>query len=227
MSNSNDVLPVDSTLIQKYAPTIFSAAITVFGGLQVLVSTGHSLVDILQFVALLITTATTFGLRGRWKVGLEVVGVLVVAVLPFAINQQISWPNALLIAVAVVKALATHFGVTIRNDVTIGGGTALPTVAPAPEFGLTAAEIAAGAVDPAKVTSGTITAESIASGAITAQSITSDSQPVDEPGDHVGLVEKPKRSDSTEKWREFADQFHYEDVSKLTRADLIEKYGDR
>lgn len=122
---------IDNTLIQKYAPTLFSAAVTVFGGLQVLVSSGHGLVEILQFLTLLVTTVTTYLVplvdarwRGAWKTGLELVGVVVAAVLPFAIAHTLTWANALLIAVALVKALATHFGVTLRTDTAIDAGTA-------------------------------------------------------------------------------------------------------
>lgn len=125
MSNPN--LPVDSTLLQKYAPTIFAAAITLFGGLQVLVSSGYGLVAVLQFTLLIITTVTTFQLTGRWKVGLEVAGVVVTAVLPLAINHEFALTNVLLILVAITKALATHFGVILRGDATVATG--LPTVA--------------------------------------------------------------------------------------------------
>lgn len=133
MSNAATTNPIDGTLLQKYAPTIFAAAVTLFGGLQVLVSTGHGLVEILQFTALLVTTITTFQLRGYWKIGLEVAGVLVSAVLPFAIDHTFTWANALLVAVAVTKALATHFGVLIRGDASVVPAAALglPTFAAA------------------------------------------------------------------------------------------------
>jgi hypothetical protein len=103
-------------MLQKYMPTILSAALLVLGGLQVLIQTGANLVTILQFVALLVTTATTFQLRGRWKIGLEVAGVLVAAVLPFAIDQTFTKANIVLILIAIVKALATHFGIQVRQD---------------------------------------------------------------------------------------------------------------
>jgi hypothetical protein len=103
-------------MLQKYMPTILSAALLVLGGLQVLIQTGANLVTILQFVALLVTTATTFQLRGRWKIALEVAGVLVAAVLPFAIDQTFTKANIVLILIAIVKALATHFGIQVRQD---------------------------------------------------------------------------------------------------------------
>lgn len=114
---------LDNTLVQKYAPTLLSAALTVFGGLQVLISSGHGLVPILQFLTLLATTVTTYAVplvdkrwQGAWKTGLEIVGVLIAAVLPFAIEHTLTWTNALMIVVAAVKALATHFGIALRTD---------------------------------------------------------------------------------------------------------------
>lgn len=107
---------MNQALIQKYAPTIASAAILLLGGLQVLIQTGATLVTILQFVALALSTVTTFGLRGRWKIALEIAMVLVAAILPFAIEQTFTSANLILILVAVIKALATHFGVVLRAD---------------------------------------------------------------------------------------------------------------
>jgi hypothetical protein len=121
-------------MLQKYMPTILSAALLVLGGLQVLIQTGANLVTILQFVALLITTATTFQLRGRWKIGLEVAGVLVAAVLPFAIDQTFTKANIVLILIAIVKALATHFGIQVRQDAESSAADQVQVV-PLPEPG--------------------------------------------------------------------------------------------
>ncbi len=110
------VQTIDSSLLQKYAPTLLSAAVLILGGLQVLVSSGHTLVDILQFVTLVITSLTTFQFTGWWKTGLEAAGVIVVAILPFAIDHTVTWANVLLIVIAIVKALATHFGIILRAD---------------------------------------------------------------------------------------------------------------
>lgn len=116
MADHKALTPIDATLLQKYAPTLLSAAILILGGLQVLVSSGHTLVDILQFVTLVLTSLTTFGFTGWWKTALEAAGVIVVAILPFAIDQTVTWANVLLIVIAIVKALATHFGVVLRAD---------------------------------------------------------------------------------------------------------------
>lgn len=123
---------MDQTLIQKYAPTIASAAILLLGGLQTLIQTGATLVTILQFVALVITTATTFQLRGRLKIAFEVGGVIVAAVLPFAIEQTFTKANLILILVAVIKALATHFGVVLRKDEEVAPAIATVTAVEVP-----------------------------------------------------------------------------------------------
>lgn len=129
MAYHKALTPVDATLLQKYAPTLLSAAILILGGLQVLVSSGHTLVDILQFVTIVITSLTTFGFTGWWKTGLEAAGVIVVAILPFAIDQTVTWANILLIVIAIVKALATHFGVVLRSDVApVQGAAATPNI---------------------------------------------------------------------------------------------------
>ena len=128
MADHKALTPVDSTLLQKYAPTLLSAAVLILGGLQVLVSSGHTLVDILQFVTLVLTSLTTFGFTGWWKTALEGAGVVVVAVLPFAIDGTVTWANVLLIVIAIVKALATHFGIILRADTApIDVGTTRPT----------------------------------------------------------------------------------------------------
>ncbi|MFJ3383989.1 MULTISPECIES: hypothetical protein [unclassified Curtobacterium] len=130
---------LDNTLVQKYAPTLLSAALTVFGGLQVLISSGHGLVPILQFLTLLATTVTTYAVplvdkrwQGAWKTGLEIFGVLIAAVLPFAIDHTLTWTNALMIVVAAVKALATHFGIALRTDTSIDTTTAEAVVTTVP-----------------------------------------------------------------------------------------------
>lgn len=114
---------MNTTLAKKWAPALLSAAVVLFGGLQVLVTTGHGVVELLQFATLVVTTVTTTVLplvdsrwQGVWKTGAEIVGVVITAVLPFAIDHTLTWANALLIAVAVVKALAAEFGVALRTS---------------------------------------------------------------------------------------------------------------
>lgn len=128
MADHKALTPIDATLLQKYAPTIASGAVLLLGGLQVLMSSGHTLVDILQFITLVLTTLTTFQFTGWWKTGIESAGVVVVAVLPFAIDHTVTWANVLLIVIAVVKALSAHFGIIVRADSApiVTGSTSTP-----------------------------------------------------------------------------------------------------
>lgn len=106
---------IDSSLVQKYAPVLASALVLILPAVDVLAK-NPTPIAILQFVALVIATAGTWGLRGRWKLVVEWGGVVVAAILPLALSGEITWSNWALVAVAVVKALATHLGVVIRKD---------------------------------------------------------------------------------------------------------------
>jgi hypothetical protein len=119
---------IDNTLLQKYAPTIASALVLILPAVDVL-SKNPSPITVLQFLALLITTLTTFSLVAPWKQIIEWAGVIVAAVLPLALTGEITWANWAFVAVAVVKAAATHLGVIIRKDDT---APALATVEASP-----------------------------------------------------------------------------------------------
>lgn len=106
---------IDNTVIQKYAPVIASALILIVPAVDVLAK-NPTLVGVLQFVALVAATVATFKLRAPYKQVAEWVGVVVAAILPLAITGTLTWENWALVAVAVVKALATHLGVAIRKD---------------------------------------------------------------------------------------------------------------
>jgi hypothetical protein len=118
---------VDSSILQKYAPTIASALVLVIPAVDVL-SRNPSPVALIQFAVLIATTAATFALPAPWKQVFEWVGVVAAAVLPLAITGELTWTNWALVAVAVVKAAAAHLGVTIRKD-PIDAGTAGPAPA--------------------------------------------------------------------------------------------------
>lgn len=109
---------IDQTILQKYAPTIASALVLLVPAVDILAK-NPSPIAVLQFLALLVTTATTFALTAPWKQVVEWVGVVVAAVLPLAITGDITWANWAFVVVAVVKALAAHFGVVVRQDATI------------------------------------------------------------------------------------------------------------
>lgn len=106
---------IDNSVLQKYAPTILSALVLILPAADVLAK-NPTPVAVLQFVALVATSLTTFALVAPWKQVVEWVGVVVAAVLPLAITGELTWANWALVAVAVVKAAATHLGVVIRKD---------------------------------------------------------------------------------------------------------------
>ncbi|MBT2502968.1 hypothetical protein [Curtobacterium sp. ISL-83] len=118
---------IDNTLLQKYAPALLSALVLVVPAVDVLAK-NPTPIAVLQFLALVVTTATTFQLRSPWKQTAEWVGVGVAAVLPLAITGEVTWANWALVAVAVVKAAAAHLGVAIRKDDTLDARTAAPGV---------------------------------------------------------------------------------------------------
>lgn len=106
---------VDRTLAQRYAPVIASALVLILPAFDIL-ARNPTPIAILQFITLVVTTVTTFQLPDRWKQIAEWVGVVVTAVLPLAISGEVTWANWAVVAVAVVKAAATHLGVVIRKD---------------------------------------------------------------------------------------------------------------
>ncbi len=106
---------VDRTLAQRYAPVIASALVLILPAFDIL-ARNPTPIAILQFITLVVTTVTTFQLPDRWKQIAEWVGVVVTAVLPLAIAGEVTWANWAVVAVAVVKAAATHLGIEIRKD---------------------------------------------------------------------------------------------------------------
>lgn len=122
MTNTPGLL--ESNTFQKYAPILLSAATAIVAGFQTLTSQPVTTVSFIVFLSLLLTTATTYLLpltQGRYagwlKVGFEVLGVVFAVALPFFTQEgTLTRANWLLFAVALGKALLTHFGVTIRTD---------------------------------------------------------------------------------------------------------------
>jgi hypothetical protein len=113
-----------ATALQRFAPSLLTFLVLVVGGLQAAVSQGPitPLVGA-QLAVLSITTFTTWLVplldikwRGGFKTGLELVGVAITVALPFIANGTITPAEALLVAVAVIKAGAAELGVQIRTD---------------------------------------------------------------------------------------------------------------
>lgn len=130
--------PVESATWKKYAPAIFSALIAIGVGSEGLKAVGLNLTSGLQFAALVASTILVFIVpltsskwQGALKTGLEVVSVAATVAIPFIVDGKIDKSQWVLVGVAVLKALATEFGVQIRTDVVDGGTVDLssPSVA--------------------------------------------------------------------------------------------------
>lgn len=144
---------IDKTLLQKYAPVIASALVLLLPAVDILAK-NPTPIAILQFVALALTTVTTLRLVAPWKQILEWAGVIVATLLPLALSGEITWANWAFVAVAIVKALAVHFGVTIRKDDTIDAreSTGVPIVTSLPAAALPTTDalvVGDGLADPA------------------------------------------------------------------------------
>lgn len=129
-----DITPAAvQTVAQRYAPALLSLAVLLLGGYQALAAAGYGLADVLQFVVLGATTITTFAVpllaaryAGWLKVGLEGVGVLATALIPFVVDGHIDRTQIIVVVIAVIKAFATHWGVTIRTDPKVATTTTGP-----------------------------------------------------------------------------------------------------
>jgi len=109
--------------VQRYAPSVLSFLVLVFGGLAAAAQTGLDGVTLTQLAVLVITTGTTWLVpllgdrwRGAAKTGLELVGVALTLAVPFIAAGTITWADGFLVAVALVKAVGTELGVQIRTD---------------------------------------------------------------------------------------------------------------
>lgn len=113
-----------NTTLNRYAPALLSFLVLVFGGLQAAVASGPlTWVVLAQLAVLTLTTATTYLVplvgetwRGKVKTGVELVGVVLVLLLPYIAVGRITAAEVLLVAVAVIKAGAAQLGVIIRTD---------------------------------------------------------------------------------------------------------------
>lgn len=113
-----------NTTVQKYAPALLSFVVLVVGGLQAAVAAGPlTWVVLVQLAILTATTASTYlaplageRWRGAIKTGLEILGVVLVLVLPYVALGRITPAEVLLVIVAIIKAAAAQLGVIIRTD---------------------------------------------------------------------------------------------------------------
>jgi hypothetical protein len=117
-----------STIFQKYGAAVASFVVVLLTALSVLPA-NPSIVDILQLVVLVASAVGIFFvplLKGSWaaggKMAVELVGVLVIALIPFFVNGVPSREQIVVIIIALIKAGATQLGVIIRTDVPVTGG---------------------------------------------------------------------------------------------------------
>lgn len=117
-----------STILQKYGASLASFLVVLLTALSVL-PTKVSTVDILQLLVLLASAVGIFFvplLRGRWaaggKMSVELLGVLVITLIPFYVAGTPSREQIIIIVIALIKAGATQLGVTIRTEVPMSGG---------------------------------------------------------------------------------------------------------
>lgn len=117
-----------STLFQKYGAALGSFLVVLLTALSVL-PTKVSVVDILQLVVLLASAIGIYFvplLSGKWAAGgkmtVELIGVLVIALIPFFVNGAPSRDQIIIIIIALIKAGATQLGVAIRTEMPVSNG---------------------------------------------------------------------------------------------------------
>lgn len=122
--------PISSPAFQKYAVAIFSVLLVGFGGVGALALALHAetptivkVAAVFAFGILVLGAVLKFavpvlptGWQGAAKVGVGILTAVLVALVPF-LTGGFDWATDLpLIAIAVVEALATQLGVTVRTD---------------------------------------------------------------------------------------------------------------
>src|SRR4051812_3779564 len=106
-------------MTNRYAAAIISILITVIGAVAALNQVSWPI--IVQLAILTATSVTTYlvpllptGYRGAVKVGLEAVGALLTAIIPFVIAGTITGPQIAIVLLAVLKARGAHVGAQAR-----------------------------------------------------------------------------------------------------------------
>jgi hypothetical protein len=114
--------------MQKYGAALASFLVVLLTALSVL-PTVPEIVDILQLSVLVASAVGIFFvplLKGKWaaggKMAVEMVGVLLIALIPFFIDGVPSREQIIIIIIALIKAGATQLGVSIRTDIPVSNG---------------------------------------------------------------------------------------------------------
>lgn len=114
-------------ILKKYAVALLQIALLVFGALQVaLADNKFSSLEIGQLAALLAGAIVTFFvplLHGAWagglKTGAAVIAAVATLVIPLVMDQPLSPQNLVIVGLAILTALATEVGVSIRKEPTL------------------------------------------------------------------------------------------------------------
>lgn len=123
-----NVLPelrVGESPFTRYLASLLPVAIIVIGGLQFVLDNPGNWIVITQFALLIVGTATAYLVKlvpdsrwqGRAKTGAQLITVVLTALVPFLLPGGFDPSvSVTLIVVAVLNAIATEFGVQVRND---------------------------------------------------------------------------------------------------------------
>ena len=103
----------------RYAAAIISVLITVIGAVAALNDVSWPI--IVQLAILTLTSFTTYLLplvpakwAGAAKTGLEILGAILTAIVPFVLAGHITGPQVALVLLAALKALGAEVGVQAR-----------------------------------------------------------------------------------------------------------------
>jgi hypothetical protein len=119
-----------STIFQKYAAALLPFFILVVGASQTVLQDPKNLTVIVTFAILVAGAVATYivkllpgGWQGGVKTGIAILTTILSAVLPFLLPGGFTpGANLPVVAVAILNALATEFGVQIRTDPVVSGG---------------------------------------------------------------------------------------------------------
>lgn len=124
------------TIFQRWGSGIVSFLIAIATGVSALSLTPFSWIVLWQLIPIVVTGSLTWLIplasgkwKGAFKTGLDILSLIAVIILPFAISGTWTRANIILIAIALLKGVATEIGVQIRLD---------PVVAPSAGIVVTA-----------------------------------------------------------------------------------------
>lgn len=126
-----------NTVFKHYAAALLPFFILVIGASQTVLHAGFNLQVDIPFAVLVLGAIITFivqllpsGWQGALKTGVAIVTTILSALLPFVLPGTVHLSQSVpVVAIAILNAIATEFGVQIRTAPMINAGTAVPGVA--------------------------------------------------------------------------------------------------